>query len=397
MLYRRFGRTEIAMPVLSCGGMRYQHKWQDVPLDQIPAENQENLENTIRRALELGINHSETARGYGASERQLGRILPKLPRRQIIVQTKVAPAETPDEFTRNFEDSLSRLGLDYVDLMAIHGINNRETLERSIRAGGCLEAARAIQRRGLARHIGFSTHGPTEVMLQAVNCDRAGGFDYVNLHWYYIYQKNFPAIEAASRRDMGIFIISPSDKGGMLYDPPARLVELCHPLHPAVFNDMFCLSCPLVHTISVGAARPTDFGLHLQAVGLLDRAAEFLPPILSRLDAALREAVEPELLDPFGMGLPDWENTPGQINIPVILWLRNLVKAFDLRRYAEMRYNLLGQGGHWFPGQTAAKLDEVDLAPVLRGIPLAERIPDFLREAHALLGRQSVKRLSESS
>lgn len=385
------------MPVLSCGGMRYQHKWQDVPLDQIPQENQDNLESTIRRAVELGINHIETARGYGSSERQLGRILPTLPRQDIIVQTKVGPAETPDEFTRNFEDSLERLALKYVDLLAIHGINDRQTLERSIRPGGCLEAARAIQKRGLARHIGFSTHGPVEIILQAVNCDRAGGFDYVNLHWYYIYQRNFPAIEAAARRDMGVFIISPSDKGGMLYDPPARMVELCRPLHPAVFNDMFCLSCPLVHTISVGAARPTDFGLHIQAVELLDRAAELLPPILQRLDDALRGAVEKELLDPFTIGLPDWESSPGQMNIQVILWLRNLVRAFDLRRYAEMRYNLLGQGGNWFPGQTAAKLDGLDLSGALRGVPLADRIPQFLRETHALLGRKVVKRLSESS
>ena len=67
------------MPVFSCGGMRYQHKWQDVPMQDIPAENQDNLEATIRRALELGINHIETARGYGTSEMQLGRILPPFP------------------------------------------------------------------------------------------------------------------------------------------------------------------------------------------------------------------------------------------------------------------------------------------------------------------------------
>jgi predicted aldo/keto reductase-like oxidoreductase len=60
MKYRRFGRTELAMPVFSCGGMRYQFKWQDVPPQDIPAENQDNLEATIRRAVEIGINHIET-------------------------------------------------------------------------------------------------------------------------------------------------------------------------------------------------------------------------------------------------------------------------------------------------------------------------------------------------
>ena len=55
MKYRRFGKTNLSMPVFSCGGMRYQFKWQDVPVQDIPAENQDNLETTIRRAVELGI------------------------------------------------------------------------------------------------------------------------------------------------------------------------------------------------------------------------------------------------------------------------------------------------------------------------------------------------------
>ena len=90
------------MPVFSCGGMRYQFKWQDVPPQDIPAANQDNLEATIRRALDLGINHIETARGYGSSEMQLGRILPTLPRESLIVQTKVAPFATASAFSRSF-------------------------------------------------------------------------------------------------------------------------------------------------------------------------------------------------------------------------------------------------------------------------------------------------------
>ena len=212
--------------------------------------------------------------------RQLGLVLPKLPREKLIVQTKVGPSENAGEFVRGFEDSLARLQLQHVDLLAIHGVNNEETLHWSIRKGGCLEAARRIRARGLARHIGFSTHAATSTILKAINHEADGGFDYVNLHWYYIFQRNWPAIEAATRRDMGMFIISPSDKGGMLYDPPPRLVELCRPLHPLVFNDLFCLSYPEVHTLSIGAARPTDFDLHLEALPLLERAAEVLRPIL---------------------------------------------------------------------------------------------------------------------
>ena len=40
---RRFGRTELPMPVLTCGGMRFQHRWDEEPPKPIPAENQDNL------------------------------------------------------------------------------------------------------------------------------------------------------------------------------------------------------------------------------------------------------------------------------------------------------------------------------------------------------------------
>src|SRR5690348_14322266 len=129
MQYRRFGRTELAMPVISCGGMRYQYKWQDVKPGEIPADNQANLEACIHRALELGINHIETARGYGTSEMQLGNLLPKLPRDKMIVQTKVSPRATAKEFLDTFETSMRYLKLDHVDLLSLHGINHRQLLD----------------------------------------------------------------------------------------------------------------------------------------------------------------------------------------------------------------------------------------------------------------------------
>ena len=214
MRYRRFGRTGLAMPVISCGGMRYQFKWQDMPAKEIPADNQANLEACIQRALQLGINHIETARGYGTSEMQLGRILPSLPRHQIIVQTKVAPRPSPKEFLAAFNTSLKYLSLEHVDLLALHGINNRELLHQSLKNSGCVAAARQLQREGRVRFVGFSTHATTDIILEAVN---SGEFDYVNLHWYFVNDLNWPAIEAAHVRDMGVFIISPNDKGGKLY------------------------------------------------------------------------------------------------------------------------------------------------------------------------------------
>ncbi len=396
MLYRRFGRTELPMPVFSCGGMRYQHKWQDLPLAEVPPDNQANLEATVRRAVELGITHIETARGYGSSERQLGLVLPTFPRQRLIVQTKIQPTEDPAQFVQQFRESLERLQLKYVDLLALHGINNHRLLWYSVRKDGCLAAARELQRQGLARHVGFSTHGPPDVVREAVGWDGDGGFDYVNLHWYYIYQLNWPAIEEAARRDMGVFIISPADKGGMLYQPPDKLVELCRPLHPLVFNCLWCLSHPQVHTLSVGAARPSDFDRQLSTLELLDRAAEILPPIEQRLRAAMVEAVGADLADRYAEGLAHWEDTPGMIHVATVLWLRNLALGWGLVEYGKMRYNLLGNGGTWFAGLHARYLDDFDIAASIAGSPFAQQIPQWLAEAQQMFYAEPKKRLSQS-
>ena len=393
MQYRRFGRTELQMPVFSCGGMRYQYKWQDLPQSQIPEANQKNLEATILRSLELGINHIETARGYGSSEMQLGKVLPTIPREKLIFQTKISPKPNVREFRRQFKQSWQFLGLEYIDLLGIHGINNEETLHNTLKPGGCLEEARKLQKEGRVRFIGFSTHGSTEIITKAIN---TGEFDYVNLHWYYINQENWSAIEAANKQDMGVFIISPSDKGGRLYSPPQKLVELCQPLSPMVFNDLFCLSHPQVHTLSLGAAKPTDFDEHLKVLPLLDKADEILPPILERLENAAIAVLGKDWYRSWREGLPSYQETPGKINIPVILWLRNLVLAYDMIEYGKARYNLLGSGGHWFPGATAENARRHNLERCLRNSPYKDKIPQLLQESDRLLGGAAVKRLSQS-
>ena len=389
MLYRRFGKTEFQMPVISCGGMRYQQSWKSG--DPVSEENQRNLEACIRKAIELGVTHIETARGYGTSEEQLGRILPKFPRHELLIQTKVNPMADVAKFKATFEKSLRYLQLDYVDIFSFHGVNNAECLEDVFT---CLDAALEWRKAGRIRDIGFSTHGGTSDIVKAIQTDV---FDHVNLHWYYFFQENWVAIAEATKRDMGVFIISPNDKGGLLYRPSEKLKTLTAPLHPMVFNGLFCLMHPEVHTLSCGVSRPEDFDIHMETVERLDQAAELIPPIIARLEAEMERVLGGDWVSTWRDGLPEWHSAPGQINVPWVLRLRNLALAYDMLEYGKMRYNLLGNGGHWFPGNKAAGAGELEWDGVLDASPHKGRVPALLAEAHALLKGEERKRLQEDS
>ena len=114
---KRYGRTELQMPLVTMGGMRLQQTWVPdttaaIAIDSMKSINktcQENFVACIRRALKHGINHFETARFYGTSEMQYCDALASLidsgeiKREDIIVQTKVPPNKTNREFRKAME------------------------------------------------------------------------------------------------------------------------------------------------------------------------------------------------------------------------------------------------------------------------------------------------------
>jgi predicted aldo/keto reductase-like oxidoreductase len=393
MRYRRFGRTNLQMPVFSCGGMRYQQSWSDVPWDQVDKAGQANLEATIQRSVEVGINHIETARGYGSSEMQLGPVLKQFSREKLIVQTKVMPKPTAKEFRETFETSMKYLGLGHVDLISIHGINNREHLDQTLRKGGCLDEVRKIQREGRARFVGFSTHATPDVISAAIRSDE---FDYVNLHWYFVNDLNRPCIAEAAQRDMGVFIISPNDKGGKLYLELPKLRAFTAPLTPMQFNDLYCLARPEVHTLSLGAAKPSDFDEHLAGLAHYERAAEVIAPIERRLRDELECAHGADWMRRWFTSLPEYFDVPGEVNVLEILRLYTYAKPLELTEWAKFRYNMLGNADHWFPGEHVAKLDWNRVQAAVAKSPFADRIPAILEEAHALYHDAPVKRLSQT-
>ena len=112
---------------------------------------------TVRLAYERGINHIDTAASYGQSEALLAPFLAEH-RDEVFLATKTGE-RTADGARRELEQSLTRLGVDHVDLIQLHNLVEPEELDQVHRPGGALEALIAAREEGLLRHIGVTGHG----------------------------------------------------------------------------------------------------------------------------------------------------------------------------------------------------------------------------------------------
>lgn len=349
----------------------------------------ETARQTVAQALDLGINHLETARAYGQSERYLGRALAELglSRSQLYLTTKITPTPDAETMAVALDESLERLGVEYLDCLAIHGINTWEHLAWVQSADGCMGVVERAIAAGRIRHVGFSTHGSLELILAAIATDR---FEFVNLHYTLLNQRHAPVLELAAQKDLGVFIISPADKGGLLYTPPSTLVELCQPFAPLHLNSRFLLSDPRITTLSVGPTHPSELALPL---AVAEQTGPLIPAeieVLARLEQHQVQALGSDRCRQCYACLP----CPEGINIPEVLRLRNLAVAYGMEAFGRYRYAMFENAGHWFPGTQAHRCTEC--GDCLPRCPEQLQIPALLQDTHQRLKGPGRRRLWEN-
>ena len=208
IISRTLGKTGMKIPVISFGVMR--------------ADNP----NLCKAAYEKGIKLFDTANGYqnGNNEIMLGNLLKDYPRNSFYLSTKVKPAgvdregkpsdlTTAEDFLSKFSTSLSRLKMDYIDILYIHDIRNPELLEYK----PIINAVKNLKKEGKIKFIGFSTHANEPVVI-----DAAAGMDTwdvilssYNFKQTYINELN-SAVKKANHAGIGIVAMKTMAGGGFL-------------------------------------------------------------------------------------------------------------------------------------------------------------------------------------
>ena len=342
------------------------------------------LQQVVARALAIGINHFETAPAYGPSQSYLGRALAALavPRHHYLITSKLLPGLDAGDGLAVVRTSLSQLGLDRLDQLAVHGINRPEHLRWALHGPGA-EITAACEAEGLVGQVGFSSHGSPQLVEQAIT---SGRFGFCSLHLHLLNPALMPLARQALAAGMGVMAISPADKGGRLFDPPDLLRRQCTPFDPLELAYRWLLGHG-ISTLTVGAARPShlDWARRLAQVG--DGMTAAVAAAAEGLDQARQQRLQDTFCGQCRCCLP----CPEDIDIPTLLRLRNLRLGHGMAAFCEERYGLIGQAGHWLPmvrGDACTRCGDC-----LPRCPRNLEIPALLQHTHGLLQGPPRRRL----
>jgi len=349
------------------GGMRFQQTW--LP-DFVPylspkrakvlkSPSQENIKDIVRNCLALGLNHFETARFYGTSEYQLVDALYELiqngeiKREDFIFQTKVGPTKTREEFEKSFMQSWENIGskLGYIDLLAIHGLGTPYEVQTMESENSFMDAVLQYKAENKVHFIGFSTHGSADIIMKLICSNK---FDFVNLHCHFFgsYHAegtpdtvggfgNMACVNKALELDMGLFCISPLDKGGKLYQPSKKVATAIGPkLSPIAFAALYDWKVLGFHTISVGFGRPSDLDEIIRAAELYC-ANDFseMSDASARLASLKEKSLGKDWIQTEYENVPTcWDSSTGGIGISHLLWLHDLLSAYGMYDFCKERY-----------------------------------------------------------
>jgi uncharacterized protein len=339
---RPLGSTGLDVSVLGFGAMR------------IPGKPPEEVSPILRRAIELGVNYIDTAPGYGDSEVLIGHGLQGLDVSRLVISTKSSPDSDPtaDAVRRRVEESLKRMGIPQISVLQFWGLNTPEVSAKVLAGGGPLEGARRLQEEGLVRHVGFTTHGMPKDVIALME---TGEFASVTGRYHYLDVVYDPIATRARELGMAFVAMTPLGQGWLAKPSPALQAAVGKERGPVEFALRYIAARPEVSTIIVGVGSLAELEEAYAALGgTLGEGAE-----LRAVGQQVRERIA-QLVPPatYCTGCRACLPCPEGVNIPELLRLNNLLRAYDLFEWCADRYKLMGNAAHWYPGVKADKCTE---------------------------------------
>jgi aryl-alcohol dehydrogenase-like predicted oxidoreductase len=158
---------------------------------------QDEADRTLEVLLKYGINHIDTAAGYGDSELRIGPWMAQH-RKDFFLATKTRE-RTYQAAREQLHRSLERLRVEQVDLIQLHALFHPDEWEVALGPGGALEAAIEAREEGLVRFIGVTGHGWTVAAMHKRSLERFD-FDSVLMPYNYVmhqserYREDFDAV-----------------------------------------------------------------------------------------------------------------------------------------------------------------------------------------------------------
>jgi len=337
-----FGNTGLRLSAVGLGGIQF---------SKISGEQVKAL---IDRARARGINWIETAYGYFDSEEKIGAAMNGAwDGLHIISKNGNRDAEG---FRARLEESRKRLRCDHFDLFQFHGVDNQADWERLHALGGALAEARALQRDGVIRHLGVTTHSLelAEKMVARPSATEveADWLESIQIPISFINREfeNSPLLPRAQARGLGMLAMKPFG-GGRLGS--ARLcLGYIYGL-PGVF--------PVVG---------------VEALWQIDDLADTAdaPPVLTAEDEAEMERIRQDLGRYFCRACRYCEPCPREISIYAVLYFPVYIKQMGADR-------IIGSGE---PGYLAKARECTECRQCEIRCPFGLKISDGLKASLAL-------------
>ncbi|MBM4035108.1 MAG: 4Fe-4S dicluster domain-containing protein [Planctomycetes bacterium] len=298
MQYRAVGNTGARVSILGIGTMRFKDRGNAVAV--------------IRRAVKMGLNYIDIGAGYSYrnaeenAEAWVGEAIRGLDRSALVLSAKAQPRKgetrvdrglgihTRDQMWRCIEASLRRVGVSYFDFYQLWDMSAPAHYD-----AGCsgkdspLVALREAREQGLVRHIGFTSHGGPDDIIQWLG--RVPDFRFVTVYYNFTNRYVEEAISYAFDHEVGVAIMGPLYGGILVGHSTAfddALVELRRmPVHEIAFRFLF--SNTRISTVLSGM---NDLGHLAENVAIAGDRAALTPGQCERFVRAFQDFSKGEAL-----------------------------------------------------------------------------------------------------